>query len=1022
MPIDFGPPHRSARENLPVMEDLVTRLLPATILTLVVAVRAAVAGPGDDQYAVAAGHYSQSRWELAVEEFTTFLAGHPYHPRRVTARFYLAEALMQLGRFQAARDSFRDVLSQDSQSDYARRAAFRLGETSYFTGDLPQAIDQLRRFRQDHPGDELNAYAEPYLADALLRSGDAQAARQLFNESLEKYPQGPLQHDCRYGLAQAALALGDRQHAARLYQQVAETSDHPLADDALFQWAASLYEAGEYTQAVEAFNRLSADFPDSPLRSQATMATGWACYQLKQYELAIKRFENLADHQDLAMQARLWSGLAQRALQRWPSAAETLRAATELNPRHELTPMLLYYAGDALLRDGQPRRSGELFDRVLTDWPDDPWTDECLVGKLNVAVALADHDEALRLAEEFRRVHTDSPLLPDVHRMLGQSHLKQQQYERAEQLLAPLVEQTATAHDRYLLAEALKGLARYDDALTQLAAAENEGDESLQNDARRLRASILFLTSRDDEAISAFEQLLKSESDPQTKAACQARLCVSCARRGRWDEARSAFAQFEQSEPAAELLLPTAEQLAEAAYAVSDYQWAGDLFAILAERSDGADTQASGLSGLAWCRYKSGQLPQASDLFARLAAEHPNHPAAARGALARGAILERLEQPDAALASYQTVIEAAPEGPHLPEALLAAAQLQVRLSQPAEAEAAYRRLVEQHATWEHVDTALYRWAWLLEDSAEPAAAAALFDRLHKEFPKSEYWADATYRIAQRALTQNDLDRAEKLSAAVVESAPGEELLGHALFLQGQVAAARGDYGEVETLLARLIATSPDHPVRLSAEYWLAEAAYRDGRYPTAGQRFAALGERTRGRDEAWLAMVPLRQAQVAAHGKQWQDALRIASEIESAYPNFEQRYEADYLIGRCHAALGDFQLARESYNKVLRCAAADKTETQAMAQWMIGETFFHQNNYHSALKEYLRVEILYAYPAWQAAALLQAAKCHEQLGQWREAAELYSRLVEQYADQQFAEEAARRLREARRQVQQSTRS
>ena len=34
------------------------------------------------------------------------------------------------------------------------------------------------------------------------------------------------------------------------------------------------------------------------------------------------------------------------------------------------------------------------------------------------------------------------------------------------------------------------------------------------------------------------------------------------------------------------------------------------------------------------------------------------------------------------------------------------------------------------------------------------------------------------------------------------------------------------------------------------------------------------------------------------------------------------------------------------------------TETAAMAQWMIGETFFHQNNYDEALRAYSRVEIL----------------------------------------------------------------
>ena len=104
-------------------------------------------------------------------------------------------------------------------------------------------------------------------------------------------------------------------------------------------------------------------------------------------------------------------------------------------------------------------------------------------------------------------------------------------------------------------------------------------------------------------------------------------------------------------------------------------------------------------------------------------------------------------------------------------------------------------------------------------------------------------------------------------------------------------------------------------------------------------------------------------------------------------PNFEQQYEVDYLLGRCLANQADFEAARQAYNKVIRSAAGAKTETAAMAQWMIGETYFHQKNYEAALREYLRLEILYAYPEWQAAALLQAGKCHERLGEAKEAAE-----------------------------------
>jgi TolA-binding protein len=83
---------------------------------------------------------------------------------------------------------------------------------------------------------------------------------------------------------------------------------------------------------------------------------------------------------------------------------------------------------------------------------------------------------------------------------------------------------------------------------------------------------------------------------------------------------------------------------------------------------------------------------------------------------------------------------------------------------------------------------------------------------------------------------------------------------------------------------------------------------------------------------------------------------------------------------------------------VVRSAAGSKTETAAMAQCLIGDSYLAQDNAATALREYLRVETVYPFPHWQATALLQAAKCQEQLGHSREAADLYARVRQNYQE------------------------
>ncbi|NOY30298.1 MAG: tetratricopeptide repeat protein [Planctomycetes bacterium] len=99
--------------------------------------------------------------------------------------------------------------------------------------------------------------------------------------------------------------------------------------------------------------------------------------------------------------------------------------------------------------------------------------------------------------------------------------------------------------------------------------------------------------------------------------------------------------------------------------------------------------------------------------------------------------------------------------------------------------------------------------------------------------------------------------------------------------------------------------------------------------------------------------------------------------MKKAEDPFPLQYEVDYLRGRAHAGLGEMPLARRDYQRVLSREAAKKTTTATMAQWMIGETFFQQNDYPRARLAYRKVIDKHTHPEWQAKAALQAEKCME---------------------------------------------
>src|SRR5262249_12833693 len=138
--------------------------------------------------------------------------------------------------------------------------------------------------------------------------------------------------------------------------------------------------------------------------------------------------------------------------------------------------------------------------------------------------------------------------------------------------------------------------------------------------------------------------------------------------------------------------------------------------------------------------------------------------------------------------------------------------------------------------------------------------------------------------------------------------------------------------------------------------------------------------------------------QMLADQKQWASARSLAETIAHDYPQFNQQFEADYVIARALSAESNFDAAREAGLKVVRSLAGSKTETAAMAQCLIGDSYLAQDNAAAALREYLRVESTYSFPHWQALALVKAAKCQEQLGHAKEAADLITRVRQNYRE------------------------
>lgn len=977
--------------------------LTTSAIILLLAAHTALAGPAEDQYAVAAGHYSRGRWPLAVQEFETFLKQYPQHEQAVLARFFLGEAQVQQGQYAAARANFDAFHQARPNHNLAPQALFRRGEAAYMLGDVQAARRLLTEFRQQHAQHPLNAYAMPYLGDSLLTVETAGEAQRIYTEALRNYGDSPLADQCRFGLGRALQLQKRYSDAATFYNFVAAKADSPLADDAVLQLGHMQYQQGQFPAAVT----------------------------------TLEGFKQKYQQSDLMPFASYWQGLAHLAQGDAARAVATLAQAAGVSPEHPLAAAARFHLGEAQRRTGQLDAAAQQLASVTADFANTPWADDAARSAVRIALERGDHDTLESLAENFSATYTDSPLRFEVQRTLARSRLQREKFAEAKEVLKPLVvelDREATslgpagagegaertshadlkASARYLLALAEVATEQHQQALATLQPLEpNEKDEPQWTAGLyAVKASALMGLQQYEAAIAPLEGYLRLSPEGSDAAKSRAQLAVALAETGKLKEAKQAYQQFAAAGPQSDHLLETTHYLAETALAAGDRSWARELFTVLADEKQPAEYRAMGLSGKAWAELDSDEPETSVKTFGDFLAAFPDSPQAPAAAMARGKALQQLERPGEALSMYQLVIDKYSNSKQLPDALLAAAGAQEAQGNLEESAALLERLVKEFPQREELDGALYRWAWLLNDLKQADDSQAVFSRLHAEFPDSQYWADATYRLAESAAAAGNFERAEQLTAAILKSKATGQVLAHALYLRGQAFAREEKWDKVAQPMQQLIAEHPRSPLKTAARYWVAESDYRQGQYEKAAERFAVLARDTEGREESWLAMIPLRRAQLLAQEKKWAAALAIASKIAETYPNFSQQYEADYLLGRCLASQAKFSDAREAYQRAIESKAGGRTETAAMAQWMTGETYFHQKDYDNAIRAYSRVELLYDFPRWQAAALLQAGKCYELQSQWDEAAQRYRQVVEQFPETTFKEEASRRLKAA----------
>lgn len=211
---------------------------------------------------------------------------------------YNALALFWQGEIAYAEGDY--TLAAARYESYLRRAPrtaeevpfawYNLGYCRFSQGNVAASAEPFRQFLT------LRAEADSYRADAWNRLGDAQYAARDFDAAVESYDRAiatgrPEKYYAQY---QRAVTLG-LQHKTlpkiEALKRIVAAGEGPYADDAACELGRTYIAQEQYAEGARVLERFVADYPQSPLRTEALSGLGLAFLNLGEGAKSLRYYD-----------------------------------------------------------------------------------------------------------------------------------------------------------------------------------------------------------------------------------------------------------------------------------------------------------------------------------------------------------------------------------------------------------------------------------------------------------------------------------------------------------------------------------------------------------------------------------------------------------------------------------------------------------------------------------------------------------------------------------------------------------
>lgn len=1027
------------------------------ILSAAPLVSADDAAPSGDDAAILRSYHSgngllqRQMFNLAADEYRRFLDEHADHPKATSARYGLAvcefrqgrtaEALAELTRLEGIEDfayaaevqtmlgqchlslahyadasrCFERVVSRHASHKLAADAAALLAESRFREGKPDDAIHAARTVLKnwpDSPARERAIYFSGLAATSLGHHGEAAAA---FEKILSDFPSGSLASSARLLAAQSLQRDGKTAEAERRFEEIVSLGKSDQQADALLGLGLLLFQKGDLENSARRLGEFSTGFPTNPRLPTARLYLARILLERGEAQKAADLFKQASDSDEkLADEAAYWLAKCDLRNEDFAAAAKRLGEALKKFPESRLRPEFLYDRGVALYRAGDFAGAEDSLSKFQADYGDHSLVPDALHLSALALHQSGAYKKSAAACEKFAKNFPKHPLASDVALLAAENLFLAGDFEKAAGRYRRFLKDFPKSPDAPKAAFRL-GLADYrlgklDQAAPYLENALNDSDDKAFQLAMPALADIYFHRSDWRNAEEWFGKYVAAHPDAPGIDDAMLKYALSLERQQNFKAAAKSFDRLRTSSPDSPHALQALFERAQCLAALNQSDEAEKLFAQVFDQDPKSRFAPHALQHLGRIAQARGDHKKAAEFFARAGHGLPKEVAEDALYAEAQSLLAAKNYPDAEKL-LRKVIKKTKDEERRNSAAAALVIAVSRQDRTPEALKLFSNVNLKDLDAATRDALRYERAWCLKQLGKREEAMTayreLIDAVQKPNPSA---------VLELAVMEDETDRHEEAAkhyaqacelAAKEEDASANSVAEQATYRLGVSEFERGEFAKAARRLDDFTKTYPKSPFAVSAHAICGEALFKLNRHGPAAEHFQIVIDGD-AKDPTWSGAL-LRMGECQAGLQRWARSEEAFARYLKEFPKSDNWYQAAFGLawaienqGRLDDAIGRYQIVVDNHNG----------PTAARAQFQIGECLFAGKKYEDAARELVKVDILYAYPEWSAAALYEAGRCFQKLSKDVEARRQFKQVVDKYADSKWAALAVKHLQEA----------